>query len=65
MNKRINKKIPLYDIKLNREAIGNANEVLKSGWLSPGKFTHKFEQAISNHFDKDATVGTVHPSLAA
>ena len=39
-------KIPLYDIKLSKQAIISANEVLKSGWLSPGKKTASFEQEI-------------------
>lgn len=41
-----NKKIPLYDIALSKQAITNASKVLESGWLSPGKNVSQFEKKI-------------------
>ncbi|KAA3632021.1 MAG: DegT/DnrJ/EryC1/StrS aminotransferase family protein [Calditrichaeota bacterium] len=40
------KKIPLYDINLSDAAKSNVNSVLDSGWLSPGKYSKKFEEKI-------------------
>ncbi len=41
-----NKKIPLYDISLSKQAKTNVSEVLDSGWLSPGKMTSQFEDKV-------------------
>ena len=46
-----NKKIPLYDKTISGQAIKNATDVLKSGWLSPGKMTQQFESEILKRTD--------------
>lgn len=40
------RRIPLYDIKLSQEAIKEAADTLRSGWLSPGPRIAAFEKAI-------------------
>ena len=40
-------KIPLYDLKLSREAISRVNRVLKSGWLTTGSQVGEFERALA------------------
>ncbi len=40
------RRVPLYDIKLSRQAINHVNQTLKSGWLSPGPKVAAFEKAL-------------------
>lgn len=43
-------KIPLYYVKISKEAIREVTATLKSGWLSTGPKVAQFEQAISKKF---------------
>lgn len=43
-------KIPLYDVSLSKEAIKEATDTLKSGWLSTGPKVTRFEKAITKKF---------------
>lgn len=40
------RKVPLYDIRLSASAVRRVNQVLKSGWLSPGVNVAAFQEAI-------------------
>lgn len=55
--KKRNKMIPLYDINLQAKTIKAVSDVLKSGWLSPGKNVLAFEQAVAAYLDVAYTVG--------
>lgn len=43
------KKIPLYDLKLCRKALDEAEKTLKSGWLTTGSKVEAFEKAVARY----------------
>ena len=43
---KVERKVPLYDLKLSRQAIDGVAKVLKSGWLTTGSQVAAFEAAL-------------------
>lgn len=71
MNKKT-KKIPLFDLKINKEAKSETSKVLNSGWLSSGKYVLEFEEKVKNLLDipyaapvSSATDGLIMALLAS
>jgi dTDP-4-amino-4,6-dideoxygalactose transaminase len=50
--------IPLYDLKLPEQALKNAVQTLKSGWLSTGKNVKQFEAALAAKLDVRHAIAT-------
>ncbi len=43
------REVPLSRTDIEKEEIENVTEVLKSGWLAPGKYNNLFEESFSNY----------------
>lgn len=50
--------VPLYDLKLPEQALENAVQTLKSGWLSTGKNVKQFEAALAARLNVRHAIAT-------